>query len=155
MSASYRYKLTRSLEVPEEVQQNGRLCWIMLNPSTADEVKDDQTIRAVKAISAAHGYDRLVVVNLFAVRSTDPKQLVEFTDPYGPHNEYHIAKALLTSDDVVFAWGAHKLAWSGQPGHTITLVSRFHSAPLCLGKTKDGHPRHPCRLPYNTKLVPY
>lgn len=65
----YRYRLTREL--------GGKLTLtvVMLNPSTADGSKDDPTIRRCKGFAKDWGYGRLVIVNLYAFRATDPREM--------------------------------------------------------------------------------
>ncbi len=46
--------------------------WVMLNPSTADHVHDDPTIRRCMGFARAWGYGGIAVVNLYAWRATDP-----------------------------------------------------------------------------------
>lgn len=67
----YRYMLTREWD-----EHGDKICWVMLNPSTADETLDDPTIRRVRSFSQREGYGSLVVVNLYAMRATDPKGLI-------------------------------------------------------------------------------
>lgn len=130
----------------------GRVCWVMLNPSTADDTHDDPTIRRCVRFSAAWGYDGLVVVNLFALRSTDPNVLLMDTDPGGPENDDAIRRAAASASLVVAAWGAHRAMRRGRRDQRMyDLIS----APLhCLGTTRDGHPRHPLRLRADTQPVP-
>ena len=65
----YRYRLTREL--------GGKLTLtvVMLNPSTADGSADDPTIRRCKGFAKDWGYGRLVIVNLYAFRATDPREM--------------------------------------------------------------------------------
>lgn len=139
----YRYSLTR-------VWANGRLvAWVMLNPSTADAREDDPTIRKVMGFSKAWGYAGCVVVNLFALRSTDPRALQSAADPFGPENH----RAL---DEYTYS-GPTVAAWGDSGGRLIErAVRRLPRVPmLCLGTTKSGNPRHPCRLAYSTPVSPF
>jgi hypothetical protein len=65
----YRYRLTRDLGGKTTVT------FIMLNPSTADANLDDPTIRRCKGFAKDWGYGRLIIVNLFAFRATDPRDM--------------------------------------------------------------------------------
>ena len=61
----YRYWLSRRW------QEGGRsLAFIMLNPSTADELENDATIERCERRARHNGYGGLVVCNLFAWRAT-------------------------------------------------------------------------------------
>jgi len=57
----YRYWLSRRWGH----QDHGYLLWIMLNPSTADALKDDATIRKCMGFAKRMGYECIVVVNLY------------------------------------------------------------------------------------------
>lgn len=110
----------------------------MLNPSTADAMVDDPTIRRCIGFSRRWGYDEMVVVNLYALRATDPAELGRAVDPFGPHNADTIDRHLRSSEAVIAAWGAHP--WVTRVAAPILGAQRtFH----CLGRTKAGHPRHP------------
>jgi hypothetical protein len=88
---TYRYALSRNLETPRLFNAVTQRClFVMLNPSTADASTDDATIRRCKAYASSWSYHVLDVVNLFALRSTDPTALREHTDPVGPDNDSHI-----------------------------------------------------------------
>jgi len=77
----------------------------MLNPSTADASVDDATIRKVRAYCAAWGYSQVLVVNLFAWRATDPRELKLAMDPIGPENDESLSRAAGDADLVLCAWG--------------------------------------------------
>ena len=62
----YRYDLWRVWDSQKE-----NVCFIGLNPSTADENKDDPTIRRCMAFAMAWGYGSLCMLNLFAFRATE------------------------------------------------------------------------------------
>ncbi len=139
----YRYRLDRVWD------DNGpRICWVMLNPSTADATVDDPTIRRCIAFSKARGAGSLVVVNRFALRATDPKALSSHPDPCGPENEAAVRRAVSTSWLTVAAWGAHPMAERGTP-----LPDGVR--PLCLGATKSGAPRHPLYVRADQRFVPW
>ena len=147
----YRYTLTRQWD-------DGKcIAWLMFNPSSATAESDDPTIRKCIGFSRRWGYGRLVIVNLYAVRSSDPSRVKRLTDPVGPLNNYWITKAVSEAREVVCAWGCAQ--------HLSTINSRIHEAinlivpddcPLiCLGYRKDGHPRHPLMVSYDTPRQPF
>lgn len=99
---------------------------------------------------------RFDVVNLSAWISTDPDGLfkTEGYDPFGSDNMKHLVAALAEADLVVAAWGslASLPAWFRNQGETVLRAfTRSHDVQ-CLGKTKDGSPRHPSRNAYATPL---
>ena len=137
----YRYSLTR---IVAPLTGEGTCTFVMLNPSTADGEQDDPTIRRCIGFARAWGFERLKVVNLYAYRATDPRDLWA-VDPYppyvtqiGPENDCTISKVIGGSDLVVCAWGAGSRSPSRE-GQVLDLIG----APHCLGLTKYGAPRHP------------
>lgn len=149
---TYRYLLRRDWD-------DGRcIAWLMLNPSTADATKNDPTIRRCIEFSKRWGYARLIVVNLFALRSTDPRQLARNTDPVGPENDFYLKMAFEESREVVCAWGCQQHLTNPllkeRPRKATKLIPKFHPA-VCLGFRKDGSPRHPLMVPYSQERLPY
>lgn len=151
----YRYALGRQL-VPEAAGRRVAL-WCMLNPSTADAQVLDPTIRRCCSFSASWGCTDLVVVNVFAWRSTDPHALADAeSDPVGPDNDQMIARHAMDAHVIVAAWGAHQMAKRRVPRVVEILRASAPAVPLqCLGVTNTGAPKHPLYLPSIQPLVPF
>lgn len=154
--STYRYRLTRSDygDAPWLSMHEPALLWIMLNPSTADETQDDPTIRRVRTFTRRLGFSQFTVVNLYALRSTDPRGLWTADDPVGPENDTVIAAEAWTAvvDDapIIAAWGAN-----ARPERVAQVLAIPHVAPRlhALGVTAAGAPRHPLYLPGDAPLV--
>jgi hypothetical protein len=127
--------------------------WIMLNPSTAGAVADDPTIRRCARLARREGCGGMRVVNLYALRATDPRELRRHPDPIGSRNDQFIEEQ--TRDSlVVAAWGAHGAL--NDRGHEVGR--RLAAAGIhlhCLGVTSAGHPRHPLYVRGDAPLVPW
>lgn len=128
--------------------------WIMLNPSSADEVELDPTIRRCVGFSRMWGCGGLDVVNLFALRSTDPKRLKNHADPVGPDNDDAIVKAAKSSIIVVAAWGMHG-GFRQRADAVRQLLAEAGVHLQCLGITKGGEPLHPLYLASDSQLKEY
>lgn len=126
----------------------------MLNPSTADEVNNDPTIRRCISFAEKHACTDLYVVNLFALRATDPRELKKHRDPIGEQNDDIIDKMIFRiraeNGFVVAAWGAHPMAQ--ERGRQLT---EKHGPFVCLGTTKGGAPRHPLYVKSKQKFMEY
>jgi len=153
MSVSYspcqtwRYLLERDLAEGE-----GTLNFVMLNPSTADAVRNDPTIARCVGFGRRWGYRRLLVTNLFALRSPLPAVLGEAEDPVGPENDAYIRRAARAADRIVIAWGAHGTLRNRQADVLALLRGRRLEH---LGLTRGGQPRHPLYLPAVTEPLPF
>jgi hypothetical protein len=151
IQTSYRYTLERG----PWLNGAGTVLFVMLNPSTADETQDDPTIRRCIGFAQAWGFSRLTVANLYAVRATDPRELWLHHDPIGPWNKRSISKLASDADQVIVAWGATPHPDPNQPHRMLRTLGFFHGGVVCLGHTKDGHPRHPLYVPKAAQRVPY
>lgn len=145
----YRYLLERRWG------EGAPLVFVMLNPSTADADKDDATIRKCIGFATRYGYNAIAVVNLFAFRATDPKDLKAASFPVGPGNdEYILAAALMGGNQVVCAWGANANR-TPRPAKVSGILKAAGASLKCLGTTQDGFPLHPCMLSYDRPLLDY
>lgn len=143
----YRYLLHRKISSP--LRWVRTVTFFMLNPSTADAVKNDRTIAKCIKFAEREGYTDLYVVNLFALRSTDPKTLFKVKDPVGPENEKHINETLAKSDLVVAAWGNHRAI---KKLSTVKISDKIRAETKCLRLNKNGSPRHPLYIPMDEHL---
>lgn len=148
----YRYRLWR-----DGWSEDDRAClFIMLNPSTADAMKDDPTIRKCVGFCQRWGYGRLFVVNLFAFRSTKPAGLLGVEDPCGPENEGWIRSEAEAASRIVLAWGSHheiRVLLSRRAFEMRRTLAPHRTKTVMLGQCKDGNPRHPLMLAYATPCV--
>ncbi|BCJ04510.1 hypothetical protein PRtIB026_A04580 [Pseudomonas sp. RtIB026] len=143
---NYRYLLTRTWDA-----KGKRIAFIGLNPSTADESSDDPTIRRCISFAKAWGGGSLLMINLFSLRSTDPKQLYLAIDPIGPDNNKHIKAIIDSSDIIIAAWGNHGTLLA-RAKDVLEMASGKLQA---LAVTKSGMPGHPLYLPKNSIPKPY
>lgn len=126
---------------------------MMLNPSTADEAKNDPTVQRCQIRAIQMGFGRLVVANIFALRSTDPSQLYKVADPIGPENNQYIIDAILEADLIVCAWGKHgQLKNRGE--RVLETVRQAGKTPHALKINSDGSPAHPLYIGYDVKPIP-
>lgn len=129
-------------------------CWIMLNPSTADATEDDPTIRRCMKFAQKWGAGGIYVVNLFALRSTDPKLLAQSLDPIGLDNDRCIMCGCAVWLAVVAAWGVNGV-FMGRDRQVTQMLAECGVQLKCLGVTKHGHPRHPLYVPSAQELIDY
>jgi hypothetical protein len=145
----YRYTLERDLAPNLFAAGPEAVLFVMLNPSTADARVDDATIRRCVAFARAWGHTRLLVGNLFALRSTDPAALLVDDDP---ENDRHLLALADRADLIVCAWGTHG-ALRGRSDEVTALLpaAKLHH----LGLTLDSEPRHPLYLPGRLHPEPF
>lgn len=151
---TYRYALWRDWPDLFDDGKN-RVCWIMLNPSTADDEHDDPTIRRCMGFADAWGYRGIIVLNLFAFRATDPAGLLYTDDPIGPDNDATIRETLDSSltDIVVCAWGQN--APRERADAVVDIIRSMDKVPHALRLTKSGEPAHPLYLPGDLEPAPF
>jgi hypothetical protein len=137
----YRYYLWRAWD-----EKKPSIVFIGLNPSTANESKNDPTIRRVLTFAKNWGYGKVYMMNLFALVSPFPKDLLECPDPIAENDSY--LKTICKGKDILFAWGAFKAA----KDRAVQVVEWFPSA-TCLGINSDGSPKHPLYVPSKRKQV--
>lgn len=140
----YRYALWRKIN---DKRNNPKIvAFIGLNPSTADETKDDATIRRCKGYARDWGYDALVMLNLFAFRATQPKVMMAALDPVGKDNDAWLVKLAGHAAMVVAAWGPMGKC-QGRDKQVVDLFVKEGIPLHRLIETADGSPGHPLRLP--------
>lgn len=129
------------------------VCFVMLNPSTADALQDDPTIRRCIDFAKRWGFGALVVANLFALRSTDPEGLLSADNANGTGNNNWVARCSAVARMTVCAWGSPSSArlrvLVNERRDDVAGILRNRKL-WCLGTCKDGNPRHPLYLAADT-----
>ncbi len=140
----YRYRL--------EVRwgQGRALGFTMLNPSTANEQKNDPTVERCEKRARVLGYPAVIITNLFAWRATDPKAMQKVDEPIGFYNDAAIVQAFAESELTVAAWGRDGLYRDRAKYVCQTLLNGL---PLYCLKQTNGVPHHPLYLAYSLKPV--
>lgn len=119
------------------------IVWIGLNPSTADENKLDPTLRRIRGYSKAWGYNTFYMLNIFAFRATNPRDMRQTPDPIGPDNDQWMLEMVDKTDRIMCAWGRHGMFQNRQDA----VITRLKDRNLYyLEKTHDGIPKHPLYL---------
>lgn len=141
-----------------------------VNPSTADNEYADKTLHMVEQIAKHNGYDGWIMMNLYALRSTDPKGLPPQVDPIlHEQNMEHIYEVLRRCN--LSLWAAWGEPIALQPYLTRCLQDIYKIAEDCectwisfgkqnedgviMSTTAKNHPRHPSRLPLAVKPKAY
>ena len=147
----YRYRLER------KVQDDGIIfAYFGINPSTADALIDDATVRKWIGFTKVNHGRRFIVGNVFAFRSTDVDKLAVASDPIGEENDKHIDSIIQDADVLVPCWGnLSKVPRSLQYRLDDVLNKLVNSGKpvMTFGLTKGGDPKHPLMLGYATNLV--
>ena len=137
----WRYLLWRRWDSAKPVAN-----FVMLNPSTADELKLDPSCTRARNYAERWGYGGLIVTNIFGWRDTDPKAMRAVKDPVGRGNDAAIVRAAKEAAIVVCAWGSH--GEHMQRGTKVIDLLTSHDIKLhSLRVTAGGHPSHPLYLP--------
>jgi hypothetical protein len=136
---NYRYSLTRvwDASLPS-------LTFVLLNPSTADAVQLDPTLRRCVGFAKREGFGGMVIVNLYAFRTKSPKVMRAAPDPVGPENDQVLAAVTGT---VIAGWGTK--AAPRRVSRALELLPRLHA----LSVTQGGHPQHPLYVQAGAPLI--
>lgn len=148
-----RYRLERPVQAEGIVA-----AVIMVNPSDADESKNDPTITKLIGFGKKLGWRRVIVGNKFSQIAADIKNLrdtvaVPVSDA---HNDRHLAEIMADGDIVVVGWGAMaklpeilRKRWID----IVRMADGLDKKLYCLGTNDDGHPKHPLMTGYDVPLT--
>lgn len=148
----HRYRLCRRWD-----RSKPRVLWVMLNPSSANALQDDPTIRRVQRFSVKNGFGALEVVNLFSRISTDPEDLkgLDTAALIGPENAKHWAEAKGRADAVIAAWGAMKVFDEASAKARALQAVAFFEEMMALEILAGGMPKHPLYCEKDSILVTF
>ncbi|EPX86044.1 DUF1643 domain-containing protein [Salipiger mucosus] len=142
---AYRYGLERRWA------EGPCLLYVMLNPSTADEARNDPTIERCQRRAVRLGFGAMRIANLFSFRATRPRELRAAPEPVGPETDALLVDWHAGADMTLAAWGVHGAHLGRGPQMAEALDGPLHH----LGLTREGHPRHPLYVPYATSPQPW
>lgn len=145
---AYRYRLSR------DWTQGPRLAFILLNPSTASELRNDPTVARCEGRARRGGFGGFDVLNLFAFRATRPEDLRAAADPVGAANAETVLEAAVNANTVICGWGLHG-AHLGQGAAMRGLLAARGIRLWHLGLTRDLHPRHPLYVANAVQPLPW
>lgn len=144
----YRYRLERRWG-PQKPW-----VFILINPSTADDVEDDPTVTRLVERAKRGGAGGIVVLNLFAFRSAYPTDMMAAADPIGPDNDRHLLEVCAEADEVICGWGADG-RFMDRDKQVVAMLRQHGITAKCLQVNKDGTPRHPLYVAYSKQPIPY
>lgn len=161
----YRYTLWREWKTQTDLlnpptSRSGRwpdhsyAMFIGLNPSTADETKDDPTIRKCVGFAKRWGFAGLCMTNLFAWRATKPEDMKRAENPSGEDNQHHILQCASTARIIIAAWGKNG-SYRNQDLTVMQWLGSIGTKLHCLRTNGDGSPEHPLYVPYEVTPKPY
>lgn len=145
---TWRYRLWRTWNPGKSYAM-----FLMLNPSTADELTNDPTVARCQQYALRWGYGGLYVCNLFAYRATDPDDMKTAPDPVGPENDSAILETAMAAGAVVCAWGNHG-AYQNRAAVVVDILRQSGVTLRCLRVTKAGAPQHPLYLRSDLTPIP-
>jgi hypothetical protein len=128
--------------------------FLMLNPSTADELKLDPSCTRARLYAERWGFGALIVTNLFGWRATDPGDMKAARDPVGSQNDPAIVAAAKKADLVVCAWGNHG-AHLDRSAAVLAQLRRSRVDLHMLRLNGNGEPAHPLYLPASLQPQPW
>jgi len=134
----YRYVLSRDWSI---TQRPIAMC-IGLNPSTANDIQDDQTISRLSKSLNHLGFGGFRMTNLYALISTKPKLLFEVPDAIKDNDKW-LVKTKEECQEVIFCWGNFK-----NIEYRAKIVSSLFQKATCFGRNKNGTPWHPLAMMY-------
>ena len=145
----YRYLLRRTWDDTLPTMQA-----IGINPPDADKVSLDPTLNRLTERAIAMKCGSLVLLNLFAIRSTQPRLITKASNPVGPHNEYFFREHLDRRREILVMWGAY----GTHQRRGLTVAHRLHKRGMklkCLGIGIHWQPYHILYLPPDQPSFPY
>ncbi len=118
----------------------------MLNPSVADEIKDDPTIRRLINFTKKFDYGGFLVGNIFTKITPNPKE-IDRSKGISDKNFEELFKLINKVDQIVYAWG--------NSVEEPKILKELISSPKCFGKNFNGTPKHPLYLSSSSQLESY
>lgn len=141
----YRYSLFRNFNN----EHNHFVQFIGLNPSTADETKNDPTVRRCIGFAKRWNFGGMLMSNIFAWRATNPAVMMAQADPIGPENNGHLIAGAKAAGLTIIAWGQYG-SFDGRGPAVLRLMKNHGIVLHCLTVNSVSQtPAHPLYQPGN------
>src|SRR3990167_10423761 len=135
----YRYALWRVWNPSKPI-----LGGVGLNPSDANEFKNDPTITRGIVRADRNGFGGFIMTNLHGLVSTDSNALLDNPDAIGELNDYYIKQMVELTECQLCGWGSFKsVIYRAKPVYLML------TNPVCLGLNTDSQPKHPLYVSYD------
>lgn len=123
-----------------------------VNPSFASPGDLDPTMKSVAAFAESNGYDSYIMINLYPMRATDPKDMHKEMDTDIVRKNFEIIETILSigNCDIWAAWG-NQIKTRKYLKECLEEIVGIADSCDCkwytIGEvTKEGHPHHPLYL---------
>ena len=123
---------------------------MLLNPSVADEINDDNAVKCCIRFAHDWGFGSVELVNLFGLINTNPNDMKKHKDPIGQDNDKYVKQSVERASIVLIGWG-NDGKHLNRDKKMLSLLRGYNL--YCLGKTKEGQPRYPSRISAGTKYM--
>lgn len=127
---------------------------IGINPSTGVPGVPDPTMKAAEKITINHGFDSIMMLNIYAQRATNPKNIDKKMNLELHKNNMEVIKNFFDAQEqppmIWAAWGTNirrRKFLKDCLGDLVEIASKHNAIWYHAGSfTKYGHPRHPLYL---------
>lgn len=148
-SKLHRFKLTCQWD-----DTLSKCLYIMLNPSTAVTEKCDPTLGRCISFARSNEFGSITVVNLYSFQTASPKVLWEADVQSLSENVSNVKQSIDKAVMIIGAWGVQIkkdtcFSW------VLDYVKASGKSVHCLGKNKNGTPKHPLYLKNDILLEEY
>ena len=154
ISANNEYRWRLNFKITKSKKE---IIFIGLNPSLSDSVYIDNTTSKIIKICKRHNYGNLEIINLFALISKKPHQLLIHEEPVGYLNNMFINKSLNYWSEnknchLWLGWGNKGIFLNRNKKIYKKIMNSFSIkkdnfmnplGPLFIKKTKKQNPIHP------------
>lgn len=141
----YRYVLWREWDLGLPY-----MAVIGLNPSTADEVKNDPTVAKCVRLAKRWNLGALCMLNLFAWRDTDPDKMKAQDQPIGQDNDRWLIECCRGAGLILAAWGNHG-QHRGRSGAVRSMLQGQGLTLHALKLNSTMEPQHPLYVREDTQ----
>jgi hypothetical protein len=150
----YRYSLRRIWDKEKEI-----ITFVLMNPSTADAMEDDMTVKKCVKLASFNGFGGIEIVNLYSFRATKPESLIGQGKKYliGDDCDSYILNSA-RNRKVVLGWGniakeLKEVKKYKRDEEVAEMLQNKDNELHCLALTAKGCPKHPLFIPNETKFI--